>query len=42
MESHPRVCASAYCATGLIGACLYEIDLPRRGQEIPQDRDPKR
>jgi hypothetical protein len=26
------------CATGLIGACLYEIDLPRRGQEIPQDR----
>jgi hypothetical protein len=28
----PRV-----CVTGLIGACLYEIDLPRERQAIPQD-----
>jgi hypothetical protein len=28
----PRV-----CTTGLIGACLYEIDLPRERQPIPQD-----
>jgi hypothetical protein len=33
----PRV-----CTTGLIGACLYEIDLPRERQPIPQvDRIPK-
>jgi len=28
----PRV-----CPTGLIGACLYEIDLPRERQSIPQE-----
>ena len=28
----PRV-----CPTGLMGACLYEIDLPKPRQEIPQD-----
>jgi hypothetical protein len=34
------VCVSVLpriCATGLIGACLYEIDLPRERQLIPQD-----
>jgi hypothetical protein len=34
------VCVSVLpriCSTGLIGACLYEIDLPRERQLIPQD-----
>ena len=34
------VCVSVLpriCSTGLIGACLYEIDLPRERQPIPQD-----
>jgi hypothetical protein len=34
------VCVSVLpriCTTGLIGACLYEIDLPRERQPIPQD-----
>src|SRR5262249_54298978 len=29
----PRV-----CPTGLMGACLYEIDLPRERQPVPDDR----
>src|SRR5262245_18501258 len=29
----PRV-----CSTGLLGACLYEIDLPRERQPIQDDR----
>jgi hypothetical protein len=28
----PRV-----CTTGLVGACIYEIDLPRERQPVPQD-----
>jgi hypothetical protein len=32
----PRV-----CTTGLIAACLYEIDLPRERQPIPQDIIPR-
>jgi hypothetical protein len=38
------VCVSVLpriCSTGLIGACLYEIDLPRERQLIPQDVIPK-
>jgi hypothetical protein len=37
---YPPVCISVLpriCTTGLIGACLYEIDLPRERQPIPQD-----
>ena len=32
----PRV-----CTTGLIAACLYEIDLPRARQPVVDDRIPK-
>src|SRR5262245_19391771 len=26
------------CSTGLIGACIYEIDLPRERAAVPDDR----